>query len=95
MIWVEVLKVKQVGIHDNFFDLGGHSLLATQFISRLKEAFSLDFSLRYLFENPTIAELTQKVITQQIEQAENDALIEILGEVDQLSEEEVTQQLSK
>jgi acyl carrier protein len=95
MIWVEVLKVKQVGIHDNFFELGGHSLLATQFISRLKEAFSLDFSLRYLFENPTIAELTQKVITQQIEQAENDALIQILGEVDQLSEEEVTQQLSK
>ncbi|MEH1937182.1 MAG: amino acid adenylation domain-containing protein [Nostoc sp.] len=92
-IWAEVLKVKQVGIHDNFFELGGHSLLATQVISRLREAFSLDFCLRYLFENPTIAELAQKVITQQIEQAENDALAQILSEVDQLSEEEVTQQL--
>ncbi|MFW9261611.1 amino acid adenylation domain-containing protein [Nostoc sp. CALU 546] len=92
-IWVEVLKVKQVGIHDNFFELGGHSLLATQVVSRLREAFSLDFSLRYLFENPTIAELAQKVSEQQIEQAENDDLAQILREVDQLSEEEVTQQL--
>ncbi|MBG1264988.1 non-ribosomal peptide synthetase [Nostoc sp. WHI] len=92
-IWAEVLKLKQVGIHDNFFELGGHSLLATQVISRLREAFSLDFSLRYLFENPTIAELAQKAIAQQIEQAENDAISQILREVDQLSEEEVAQQL--
>jgi surfactin family lipopeptide synthetase C len=92
-IWAEVLKVKKVGIYDNFFELGGHSLLATQVISRLREAFCLDFSLRYLFENPTIAELAQKAIAQQIEQAENDALAQILGEVDGLSEAEVTQQL--
>ncbi|WP_027403946.1 non-ribosomal peptide synthetase [Aphanizomenon flos-aquae] len=92
-IWTEVLKLKQVGINDNFFELGGHSLLATQAISRLREVFSLDFPLRYLFENPTIAELAQKVIEQQIEQAENDELARILAEVDQLSEEEVTQQL--
>lgn len=92
-IWSEVLRLKQVGIHDNFFELGGHSLLATQVISRLREAFSLDFPLRYLFENPTIAELAQKVIAQKLEQSETDALAQILGEVDQLSEEEVTQQL--
>ncbi len=92
-IWTEVLRLKQVGIYDNFFELGGHSLLATQVISRLREAFSLDFPLRYLFENPTIAELAQKVIAQSVEQAENDAIAQILGEVEQLSEEEVTQQL--
>jgi acyl carrier protein len=92
-IWTEVLKLKQVGINDNFFELGGHSLLATQAISRLREVFSLDFPLRYLFENPTIAELAQKVIEQQIEQVENDELARILAEVDKLSEQEVTQQL--
>lgn len=92
-IWQEVLKLKQVGINDNFFELGGHSLLATQAISRLREVFSLDFPLRYLFENPTIAELAQKVTEQQIEQVENDELARILAEVDQLSEEEVTEQL--
>ncbi len=92
-IWTEVLRLEQVGIHDNFFELGGHSLLATQVISRLQEAFSLDFSLRYLFENPTIAELSQKVISEQIEQVENDTLAQILGEVDRLSAVEVSQQL--
>lgn len=88
-ILIEILKLKQVGIHDNFFELGGHSLLATQVVSRLREAFSLDFPLRYLFENPTIAELAQKVS----EQVENDDLSRILAEVDELSEEEVRKQL--
>ncbi len=92
-IWLEVLRLKQVGVQDNFFELGGHSLLGIEVISQLREAFSLDFPLRYLFENPTIAELAQKVIAQQIEQAENDALAQILEEVDQLSQAEVTQQL--
>ncbi|WP_353929454.1 amino acid adenylation domain-containing protein [Okeanomitos corallinicola TIOX110] len=92
-IWSEVLNLKQIGINDNFFELGGHSLLATQVISRLKEVFNLDFYLRYLFENPTIAELAKKVTEQQLEQTENDELAKILAEVDQLSEEEVTQQL--
>lgn len=88
-IWSTVMKLQQVGIHDNFFELGGHSLLATQVVSRLREVFSLDFPLRYLFENPTIAELGQKVS----EQAENDDLARILAEVDELSEEEVRKQL--
>ncbi|MEH2279393.1 MAG: amino acid adenylation domain-containing protein [Nostoc sp.] len=88
-IWSTVLKLQQVGIHDNFFELGGHSLLATQVVSRLREIFSLNFPLRYLFENPTIAELAQKVS----EQAENDDLARVLAEVDELSEEEVRKQL--
>ena len=92
-IWTEVLRLKQVGLYDNFFELGGHSLLATQVISRLKEAFAIDFPFRYLFENPTIEQLAKTVITQQIEQSENDALAKILGEIDQLSEEEAAEQL--
>ena len=32
-IWGELLRVREVGIHDNFFDLGGHSLLVLRAIA--------------------------------------------------------------
>src|SRR5205807_3101219 len=36
-IWREVLEVKNVGRHDDFFALGGHSLLAITMITRVQE----------------------------------------------------------
>ena len=53
-IWREILKVKNLDIHDNFFEVGGHSLLAVQVVSRLREAFNREIPLRVLFESPTI-----------------------------------------
>src|SRR5262249_3123883 len=47
-IWSSVLKVDQVGIHDNFFSLGGHSLRATQAMSRIREAFQIEVPLQTL-----------------------------------------------
>ena len=34
-IWREVLEVRGLGVHDNFFDVGGHSLLAMRLVSRI------------------------------------------------------------
>ncbi|ACK73920.1 amino acid adenylation domain protein (plasmid) [Gloeothece citriformis PCC 7424] len=92
-IWLKILGLNQVGIYDNFFELGGHSLLVTQVISRLKETFEIEFSFRYFFDNPTITQLAEQVIIQQLEQSEVDELEQILEEIDQLSEEEVVEQL--
>jgi amino acid adenylation domain-containing protein len=60
-IWCEVLNLKQVGIHDNFFALGGHSLLATRMISRVRNVFQLGITLGAFFEAPTIASLAEKI----------------------------------
>lgn len=57
-IWGEVLQLKSISVHDNFFTLGGHSLLAIQVISRVRSKFAIELPLRSLFENPTIAELS-------------------------------------
>jgi acyl carrier protein len=56
--WQEVLRIKQVGLHDNFFDLGGHSLLLVQVFSKLQEAFGNDITVIDMFKYPTISALS-------------------------------------
>jgi amino acid adenylation domain-containing protein/FkbM family methyltransferase len=55
-VWSELLKVDNVGIHDDFFDLGGQSLLAIQAVSRIRDLFDVDMPAHVLFENATIAQ---------------------------------------
>lgn len=62
-IWSEVLGLEQIGPHDNFFELGGHSLAATQVTARLAQLLQRDFSIRTLFEIPTVANLAKYIET--------------------------------
>ncbi|MEH2238479.1 non-ribosomal peptide synthetase [Nostoc sp.] len=62
-IWAKVLIKEQIGIHDSFFELGGHSLLATQLISRIRDIFQIDVTVRNLFEAPTIEQLAKSIDT--------------------------------
>jgi amino acid adenylation domain-containing protein len=63
-IWMDLLKVDQIGVHDNFFELGGHSLLATQVMARLRHILELAVPLRALFEHPTVAQLAKEIDNQ-------------------------------
>ncbi|KPA18703.1 plipastatin synthase subunit D [Candidatus Magnetomorum sp. HK-1] len=64
-VWKNLLGRKQIGIHDNYFDLGGDSIKAIQIASRLaQEGIKLEISTLLL--NPTIAELSDKVIKTEL-----------------------------
>ncbi|MDP6151442.1 MAG: amino acid adenylation domain-containing protein [Gammaproteobacteria bacterium] len=60
-IWSDVLGVKQIGMHDDFFALGGHSLLATQLISRIRDSLNTELPLLALFNHPTVAGLAVEI----------------------------------
>ncbi|MFP4436430.1 MAG: condensation domain-containing protein [Chloroflexaceae bacterium] len=69
-IWQELLGIRQIGIHDNFFALGGNSLHATQMISRMRELFPLELPLHTLFEHATISRLAAQLETLLLEKLE-------------------------
>lgn len=73
-LFAECLAIEPPGIHDNFFSLGGHSLLALQLLSRLRQRFDVELSLKTLFDAPTVAELSTH-IAQAHSQAARPALI--------------------
>jgi len=64
-IWEQVLNLKEIGVHDNFFQLGGHSLTAMQVLSRIRDVFQIKLSLRMLFDLPTVSELARRIETHQ------------------------------
>ena len=60
-IFAELLKLKDIGLDENFFYLGGHSLLATQIVSRVRSAFAIELSMATIFESPTVRCFSQRV----------------------------------
>ena len=69
-IWIEVLRIPEVGIDDDFFEAGGHSLLALQTISRLHARFGRIVRLRDLYQTRTIRSLSELVEKSVLEQTE-------------------------
>jgi acyl carrier protein len=88
-IWRELLKVEQISICDNFFQLGGHSLLLTRLASNIRTVFKVNLPIPTLFNGPTIVEMTEAIATKQVELESAAELAQMLGEIQQLSSDEL------
>ncbi|MBZ9845110.1 non-ribosomal peptide synthetase [Mesorhizobium sp. CA5] len=59
-IWKRVLRLDEIGLHDNFFDLGGNSILSINIVVEAGKA-GLILDLRQLYRHQTIADLARAV----------------------------------
>ena len=57
--WAEILKLGQIGIHDNFFASGGDSLLATHVLGHIYSFTKIELEASKFFQAPTVAEVAQ------------------------------------
>lgn len=69
-IWAGVLGATRLGATDDFFAAGGHSLLVTRAVNRMRDAFALDLTVRFVFEHSTVrgaAARIEELILAEIE----------------------------
>lgn len=88
-LWCELLALPRVDVRANFFDLGGHSLLGTRMLARIEDEFGVELPLRTLFDAPVLERLAARV-AEAI-----DELDELMGDYDDLSDEELRQRLER
>ena len=55
-LWREVLRVRRIGVDDNFFDLGGDSIAAIQIVARANDA-GIQLTEQQLFQHQSVADL--------------------------------------
>jgi natural product biosynthesis luciferase-like monooxygenase protein len=61
-IWQKVLQISVLGLEDNFFELGGNSLMAVSLMVEMRSIFNVDLPLIDLFQYPTVAGLTHRLM---------------------------------
>ncbi len=92
-IWHDVLSVRQVGIHDNFFRLGGHSLPAGRIVARIGDALGVEISANDFFRHLTVARLAEFIAQDRLTPEAMKKLEKMLDDVESLSDDEVKRQI--
>lgn len=59
-VWEEFLRIKPIGVTDDFFDLGGNSLKAITLLSQIHKSLGIDVPLTHFFKYPTIEDIAKK-----------------------------------
>lgn len=56
-LFIEVLAIDAIDIHDGFFERGGDSLLAIRLVARINAVFGTDLAISALYAHPTVTTL--------------------------------------
>jgi aryl carrier-like protein len=62
--WRAVLRIQQIGVHDNFFALGGDSVKCVQVVTRARQA-GVSCTPNDLFKWPTVAQFSEELSRAQ------------------------------
>ena len=75
-IWSDILKIKQIGTDEDFFEIGGHSMVAVTLMVKIEKALGVRLPLAILFDNSTIHDMGV-LIDQKSEQVSWGSLVPI------------------
>ena len=67
IIWSDLLKMKNIGVEEDFFEVGGDSLLALEIVVRLGEDYGIEIPVSAIFENSTIEKLSNYINNKDTE----------------------------
>ncbi len=82
-LWRQTLHIERIGVQDSFFELGGDSVLAAQILTLAQKTFGIRINPQDAFKAFTIERLAEMLEA------------EILGKIEEMSEEEAQRLLSK
>jgi acyl carrier protein len=70
-IWLEVLNIERIGIHDDFFSLGGDSMAAMRCINRISATLNVELPLDlFLLESASISQVASEIVQIQLDTAQ-------------------------
>jgi len=92
-IWCDLLGIDRVGVTEDFFELGGHSLLMVEVVSRIAEESGTEIPMQAFLESPTVESLARA--SAQWQEALEPDVLDLVNEIEELSEEEVAAMLDK
>jgi non-ribosomal peptide synthetase component F/thioesterase domain-containing protein len=58
-IWGDLLGIRSIGVHQNYFELGGNSILAVRLFHQIENVFKVKLPLSTLLEAPTIRQFAR------------------------------------
>lgn len=76
-LWRDLLKIPNLGIHDNFFEYGGDSLIIVQIITELEQKLGKTLPFSSIFNSPTVAQLAAFLQEQNSRVVQQSALVPV------------------